>query len=53
MYAIFQEFQKVWNKWDGEINSVKKLHVTAWFEEDLKMMIGAEITMYITQFSAL
>lgn len=48
---MFQEFQKVWNKWDGEDGSVKKLQRTAWFEEDL--MIGTEITMYMTQLSAL
>lgn len=50
---LFQELWKVWNKWDGEDGSVKKLHRTAWFEEDLKIMTGAEITMYITQLSTL
>lgn len=50
---MFQEFQKVWNKGDGEGCSIKKLQRTAWFEEDLKMMIGTEITVYMTQLSAL
>lgn len=49
---MFQEFWKVWNKGGGEEGSVKKLHRAAWFEEDLKMMIGTEITMCITQLSA-
>lgn len=33
---VNNKFQKVWNKEHREDNRVRKLHITAWFEDYLK-----------------